>query len=79
MQVTEAWIAIKISHDVVVMAYGPFDTKSGVMTFASEYNSNPDADGDMVVRKLRKPPSAPYWSLFDERGNRRRWLKRDEN
>ena len=57
MQVTEAWIAIEISNDDSVMAYGPFDTNGEAMRFAAEY------DGKVVVRKLRRPP-APYRYSF---------------
>ena len=63
MQVTEAWIAIEISNDTVVIAYGPFDTNSEAMRFAAQYNSYlasariSRAGGQMVVRKLRRPPS----------------------
>ena len=60
MQVTEVWIAIEISNGVIVTAYGPFDTRSEVMTFLSRYNSE-GYDGEVVVRKLRRPPSSLYW------------------
>lgn len=62
MQVTEAWIAIEISNDDSVMAYGPF-TNSEAMTFAMHLRDflGEDYDDKVIVRKLRKPPSAPYW------------------
>jgi hypothetical protein len=60
MQVTEAWIAIEISNGAVVIAYGPFDSKSEVMKFAAEYLAE-EYDGKMVVRKLRRPLSPHFW------------------
>ena len=58
MQVTEVWIAIEISNGIIVTAYGPFDTRSEVMTFLSRYNSE-GYDGEVVARKLRRSPSFP--------------------
>ena len=72
MQVTEAWIAIEISNDTVVMAYGPFDTNSEVMKFAMHLRDflGEDYDDKVIVRKLRKPPSTPYWWGRRRRRNR---------
>jgi hypothetical protein len=78
MQVTEAWIAIEINNGDCVIAYGPFDTRSEVMTFASGYNSynSEGYDGEMVVRKLRRPPYPHLWrsrpSAAPKRNNTRR-------
>jgi hypothetical protein len=63
MQVTEAWIAIEISNGAVVIAYGPFDTNGEAMRFASDAATRFAAgyDGEVVVRKLRRPPSSHLW------------------
>jgi DNA-directed RNA polymerase alpha subunit len=57
MQVTEAWIAIEISNDAVVTAYGPFDTNGEAMRFISTVQY----DRETIVRKLRRPPSPHLW------------------
>jgi len=60
----ETWIAIEISNGAVVIAYGPFDTNGEAMQFAAGYDNRmlqkpTGYDGEMVVRKLRRPSSAP--------------------
>ena len=76
MQATEAWIAIEISNGAVVIAYGPFDTNGEAMRFASAaaYDSEFAAayDSEVVVRKLRRPPSPHLWRSQQSNENRRR-------